>query len=162
MSGTRKKVVSSPAKPLPATTPRHTKPTSISTPISAPQSLKKKVNNSAPPKIKSSQAVQSKRVAPTSLHMSLSLGPADSLGALPMTRKSLIMESMGDKDIVKRAFKTFQNRTNGFATDEKPSTVKHVCCLILNSYAIIQSFVSYIWQVLIFCEHIMAGINCFM
>ncbi|XP_057774730.1 protein WVD2-like 7 isoform X2 [Salvia miltiorrhiza] len=125
-SMTRKKVVTPPAKPLPATTPRHVKPTSIPSPISAPQSLKKKVNNSAPPKMKSSQVGQSKKVAPTSLHMSLSLGPAESLAALPMTRKSLIMESMGDKDIVRRAFKTFQNRTtNGFATDEKPTIVKH-------------------------------------
>jgi hypothetical protein len=28
---------------------------------------------------------------------------------LTTTRKSFIMEKMGDKDIVKRAFKTFQN-----------------------------------------------------
>lgn len=120
---TRKKVVTPPSKPLPAATPKYVKPTSISSPIS--QSVRKKVNNSAPPKMKSSQAGQSKRVAPTSLHMSLSLGPADSLGALPM-RKSLIMESMGDKDIVKRAFKSFQNRTNGLATNVKPTTIKHV------------------------------------
>ncbi|KAH6815659.1 hypothetical protein C2S51_020479 [Perilla frutescens var. frutescens] len=125
LSGTRTKVVSTPAKPLSAITPRPVKPTSISTPTPAPQTLKKKVNNSAPPKIKSSQIGQSKRVGHTSLHMSLSLGPSDSLGALPMTRKSLIMERMGDKDIVKRAFKTFQNRTNGLATDEKPTTVNH-------------------------------------
>ncbi|KAG6426348.1 hypothetical protein SASPL_110570 [Salvia splendens] len=125
-SMTRKKVITPPTKPLPATTPRHMRPTSVSSPISASQ-LKKKVNHSAPPKTKSSQVGQSKKVAPapTSMHMSLSLGPAESLGALPMTRKSLIMESMGDKDIVRRAFKTFQNRTNGFATDEKPTTVKH-------------------------------------
>lgn len=49
---------------------------------------------------------ESKRVFPTSLHMSLSYGPTNSD---PTTRKSLIMESMGDKDIVKRAFKAFQN-----------------------------------------------------
>ncbi|KAG6429630.1 hypothetical protein SASPL_107682 [Salvia splendens] len=121
-SMTRKKVVTPPTKPLPATTPRHMRPTLVSSPISAPQALKKKVNHSAPPK---TLVGQSKKVAPTSLHMSLSLGPAESLGAIPMTRKSLIMESMGDKDIVRRAFKTFQNRTNGFATDEKPTTVKH-------------------------------------
>ena len=132
-SMTRKKVVTPPTKPLPATTPRHMRPTSVSSPISAPQALKKKVNHSAPPKTKSSQVGQSKKVAPTSLHMSLSLGPAESLGAIPMTRKSLIMESMGDKDIVRRAFKTFQNRTNGFSTDEKPTTVKHVCHLMLNT-----------------------------
>lgn len=133
---TRKKVVTPPSKPLPAATPKYIKPTSISSPISASQSVRKKVNNSAPLKMKSSEAGQSKRVAPTSLHMSLSLGPADSLGAVPM-RKSLIMESMGDKDIVKRAFKSFQNRTNGFATNEKPTTVKHVC--IFSFHAIILS-----------------------
>ncbi|KAL1550929.1 protein WVD2-like 7 [Salvia divinorum] len=124
-SMTRKKVVTPPTKFLPAITPRHVRPTSVSSPISAPQALKKKVNHSAPSKMRSSQVGQSKKVAPTSLHMSLSLGPAESLGALPMTRKSLIMESMGDKDIVRRAFKTFQNRTNKFLTDEKPTTVKH-------------------------------------
>lgn len=133
-SMTRKKVITPPTKPLPATTPRHMRPTSVSSPISASQTLKKKVNHSAPPKTKSSQVGQSKKVAPTTLHMSLSLGPAESLGAFPMTRKSLIMESMGDKDIVRRAFKTFQNRTNGFATDEKTTTVNHgVCHLMSNS-----------------------------
>ncbi|KAJ4879700.1 Uncharacterized protein Rs2_36754 [Raphanus sativus] len=39
----------------------------------------------------------------------MSLAPsASDLAALTSTRKSLIMERMGDKDIVKRAFKTFQ------------------------------------------------------
>lgn len=132
-STTRKKVVTPPAKPLPVATPRQVRRTLIPSPISAPQSLKKKVNHSAPPKMKSAQVGQGKRVAPTSLHMSLSLGPTQSLGSLPMTRKSLIMESMGDKDIVRRAFKTFQNRTTGLTTDGKPSTVKHVCHLISNS-----------------------------
>lgn len=136
MAGTKKKVVSPAAKPLQASTPRYAKPTSISTPISAAQSLKK-VNGSAMPKNKNSQVGESKRAAPTSLHMSLSLGPADSLGALSMTRKSLIMERMGDKDIVKRAFKTFQNRMNGSTTDEKPSTLKHVRNLILNFFVLL-------------------------
>lgn len=138
MPTTRKKIVTPPSKPLPAATPKYMKPTPISSPMSASESVRKKVNNSAPSKMKSSQAGQSKRVAPTSLHMSLSLGPADSLGALPM-RKSLIMESMGDKDIVKRAFKSFQNRTNGFTPDEKekPTAVKHVCVLMSNSFCVI-------------------------
>ncbi|KAL8518900.1 hypothetical protein ACS0TY_010017 [Phlomoides rotata] len=126
LSGTKKKVVSPAVKPLQASTPKNAKPTSVSTPVSASQSSKKKVNASAPPKSKSSLMRESKRAAPTSLHMSLSLGPSDSFGALPMTRKSLIMESMGDKDIVRRAFKTFQNRSNGSINDGKPSTVKNV------------------------------------
>lgn len=136
LAGTRKKVVSPATKPLQASTPRISKPTSISTPLSASQSSKKKVNGSQPPrsKTKSNLLGDSKRAAPTSLHMSLSLGPTNSLSALPMTRKSLIMESMGDKDIVKRAFKTFQNRTNESTPDEKPSTVKHVRCFILNLF----------------------------
>ena len=44
--------------------------------------------------------------------MSLSYGPSkpDPAPAPNTTmRKSFIMEKMGDKDIVKRAFKTFQN-----------------------------------------------------
>ncbi|KAI3467451.1 hypothetical protein Pfo_024114 [Paulownia fortunei] len=126
LAGTKKKVVSAAAKSLQASTPRYSKPTSMSTSIPASQSLKKKVNGSSPPKSKNSLVRESKRAAPTSLHMSFSLSPANSLAALSMTRKSLIMEKMGDKDIVKRAFKTFQNRSNGSTSDEKPSTVKHV------------------------------------
>ncbi|KAL2904209.1 Protein WVD2-like 7 [Bienertia sinuspersici] len=61
---------------------------------------------------------ESKKVLPTPrkqfgctpLHMSLSLEQPDSDAAsLTTVRKSLIMERMGDKDIVKRAFKSFQN-----------------------------------------------------
>ncbi|KAH0864415.1 hypothetical protein HID58_081626 [Brassica napus] len=48
----------------------------------------------------------SPRSYPKSLHMSMSLAPSASDPT--STRKSLIMERMGDKYIVKRAFKTFQ------------------------------------------------------
>jgi len=45
--------------------------------------------------------------------MSLSLAPSNPDPAPQATmRRSLIMEKMGDKDIVKRAFKTFQNSFN--------------------------------------------------
>ena len=45
--------------------------------------------------------------------MSLSLGPKDPDPALHTTvRKYFIMEKMGDKDIVRRAFKTFQSNFN--------------------------------------------------
>ncbi|PPD71959.1 hypothetical protein GOBAR_DD31142 [Gossypium barbadense] len=65
------------------------------------------------PKTKNPSVEQSKKLAPRSLHMSISLGPSSS-GPSPLTatRKSLIMEKMGDKDIVKRAFKTFQSNYN--------------------------------------------------
>ncbi|KAK6139268.1 hypothetical protein DH2020_026992 [Rehmannia glutinosa] len=79
-AGTKKKVVSPATKPLPAATPRFSKSTSASTPISTSQSLKKKVNGSPFPKSNNSVVGESKRAAPTSLHMSLSLGPSNSLG----------------------------------------------------------------------------------
>ncbi|PIN18045.1 hypothetical protein CDL12_09301 [Handroanthus impetiginosus] len=123
---TKKKVVSPAVKPLQASTPRYSKPISTSTPMFTSQVLKKKANGSPLLKSKNSLTGESKSAAPTSLHMSLSLGPANALGDFSTTRKSLIMEKMGDKDIVKRAFKTFQNRTNGSISDEKPSTVKNV------------------------------------
>ncbi|XP_039035148.1 protein WVD2-like 7 isoform X2 [Hibiscus syriacus] len=64
-------------------------------------------------KIKDSSVEQSKKVAPRSLHMSLRLDPSShDPASLPATRKSLFMEKMGDKDIVKRAFKTFQSNYN--------------------------------------------------
>nr|GEU77113.1 hypothetical protein [Tanacetum cinerariifolium] len=37
-------------------------------------------------------------------------------------RRSLFMEQMGDKDIVKRAFKTFQNRVNQLPSSDVTST----------------------------------------
>lgn len=50
-----------------------------------------------------------KQTAPKTLHTSLNLGvPGSDPTALATTRKSLIMERMGDKDIVRRVFKTFQ------------------------------------------------------
>ncbi|KAL2253528.1 protein WVD2-like 7 [Sesamum indicum] len=126
LAGTKKNAVSPAAKPLQTSTPIYSKRASTSTPVSASQSLKKKVNGSPISKSKNSPVGESKRAAPTSLHMSLSLDPGKSCGALSMDRKSLIMEKMGDKDIVKRAFKTFQNRTSVSTTEEKPSPVKSV------------------------------------
>ncbi|KAF8085369.1 hypothetical protein N665_0668s0004 [Sinapis alba] len=77
------------------------KPVSKVTSLSTSQSSAKKEHVSS--------LLRNKQTAPKSLHMSLSLGPsASDPSALTSTRKSLIMERMGDKDIVKRAFKTFQ------------------------------------------------------
>ncbi|KAL6562587.1 hypothetical protein OROGR_003594 [Orobanche gracilis] len=122
----KKKIASPIGKPLQAAITRYSKPTLMTTPISASRDLKKKANMSRLPRSSNFSVEESKRCVPTSLHMSLSLGPTNSLGGLSTMRKSLIMESMGDKDIVKRAFKTFRNRTNGLTSDEKPSAVKHI------------------------------------
>ncbi|CAH8312990.1 unnamed protein product [Eruca vesicaria subsp. sativa] len=82
-------------------TPRVYKPASKVTSLSTSQSSVKKENGSS--------LLKNKQTAPKSLHMSMSLGPsASDPTALTSTRKSLIMERMGDKDIVKRAFKSFQ------------------------------------------------------
>ncbi|KAI4314260.1 hypothetical protein L6164_027187 [Bauhinia variegata] len=108
-------------KPLPSTskasqisTPRNSRPTSSPPKTLASASSIKRGNSPSLPGRKSNSTGQNKRVANKSLHMSLSLGPSNppsSPNPAPLTtlRKSLIMEKMGDKDIVKRAFKTFQN-----------------------------------------------------
>lgn len=116
------------AKTLPIPNRRDSKPTPASKTMSSSQSSIKKENGSSLPKSKTPLAGEikkpsprskipsvgeRKKVAPTSLHMSLSLGPWHSDSAATATeRKSLIMEKMGDKDIVRRAFKTFQNSNN--------------------------------------------------
>nr|XP_018627261.1 protein WVD2-like 7 isoform X3 [Nicotiana tomentosiformis] len=84
--------------------------------ISPSQSSNKKFNGSTLQRSKNSPTLEKRRVAPTSLHMSLSLGPPNSTASNTTMRKSLIMETMGDKDIVKRAFRAFQNSFN----QEKP------------------------------------------
>ncbi|KAL2546955.1 hypothetical protein Fot_16188 [Forsythia ovata] len=112
LAGTKKNIVSSAAKTPQVSAPRLSKPTSISTPISASLPLKKKVHETPLSKSRYTPVGESKRATPTSLHMSLSLGPANSSDPFATTRKSFIMEKMGDKDIVKRAFKTFQNHIN--------------------------------------------------
>ncbi|XP_051122269.1 protein WVD2-like 7 isoform X2 [Andrographis paniculata] len=126
VAGTGNKSVSPLVKPTQASTPKNSKPSSMRTPVSAPapKTVKKQVNGSPLPKYKNDLVGQSKRTPPPALHMSLSLSSANSLSSVSMTRKSLIMERMGDKDIVKRAFKAFQNRPNGSTLGEKPSPVK--------------------------------------
>lgn len=103
------------SKASPISTPRSSKPTSTTptkTIASAP-STKKGNSPSLLSRRQVSSSGESKRVANKSLHMSLSLGPSNPDPAPQTTmRKSSIMEKMGDKDIVKRAFKTFQNNFN--------------------------------------------------
>ncbi|XP_047958876.1 protein WVD2-like 7 isoform X2 [Salvia hispanica] len=105
------------AKPLPSSTPRNFKAAPVSTPTSASQPLMKRANGS--------QVTKSVRGASKSLHTSLILDPR-SFPAQSMTRRSLMVEKMGDKDIIRRAFKTFQNRVDGSCNEGKSSTVKKV------------------------------------
>ncbi|XP_010471008.1 PREDICTED: protein WVD2-like 7 [Camelina sativa] len=82
-------------------TPRVSKPASTISSISTSRSSVKKETVSTLPK--------KKHTATKSLPISLNLDqPGSDLTAIGTTRKSLIMERMGDKDIVRRAFKTFQ------------------------------------------------------
>ncbi|CAN8291797.1 unnamed protein product [Cochlearia groenlandica] len=73
-----------------------------------------------------SALLRNKQTAPKSLHISPSVNPsASDPTALASTRKSLIMERMGDKDIVKRAFKTFQKSFDlGSSVDGQNTTLK--------------------------------------
>lgn len=129
-----KKVVSPSIKQLQTSTPRNSKPSSTPTAISTTKNLKNLVNGSQLLKSKNSLVGESKRSAPTSLHMSLSLGSAKSFSDISMTRKSLIMEKMGDKDIVKGAFRSFVSRANQSDTEGKPTPMKHVCNIVLCFY----------------------------
>nr|GME13165.1 protein WVD2-like 7 [Ipomoea batatas] len=100
--------------------------------VASPQPSTRIQNGSLLHRSKNSPVTDNKRVARTSLHMSLSLSPANSAAAQNMMRRSvitetgpakpvesriamgrsLIMDRMGDKEIVKRAFKTFRNSFN--------------------------------------------------
>lgn len=94
------------SRPASASTSRLSKP--ISNPIARPvsQSSTRKPNVSSSPNRKISSRADIKLAPPTALNKSL-----DTASFTPY-RQSLIMEHMGDKDIVKRAFKSFQNNLN--------------------------------------------------
>lgn len=106
------------SKPISSSsTPKVSKPISSSGRISALQSSAKKGSTSSLQRNKNPSARETKKVVSKSLHMSLSLGPTSTSTksdspTVTTIRKSLIMERMGDKDIVKRAFKAFQNNFN--------------------------------------------------
>ena len=96
-------------------TPRVSKTTTTSiTSTPASRSSLKKANSSSLTGSRNPSSEKTKRIPPKTLHMSLTLDPADPTKSdsaseiVTTTRKSFIMEQMGDKDIVKRAFKTFQ------------------------------------------------------
>ncbi|KAH9609167.1 hypothetical protein KSS87_002393 [Heliosperma pusillum] len=104
-------------------TPKSSKPELIKGAKSAGRLLDRKDNGFTPLPVKKTTESQSRRLIPTSLHMSLSLGPMNSDQASLTMRKSLIMERMGDKDIVKRAFKAFQNTPQTSASSFAKSPV---------------------------------------
>ncbi|XP_048135956.1 protein WVD2-like 7 isoform X2 [Rhodamnia argentea] len=111
----RKKKPQSPMMKAPkVTTPRQLRPSASTTPIaSSLKSLSKPGVSPSPAKGKNLAKGEKKNAVPKALHMSIALGSTNSHPASPATRKSFIMERMGDKDIVKRAFKMFQHNYVG-------------------------------------------------
>lgn len=165
-----KKVVPPMAKSPLISYPRDSKPTPPSKKMSSSQSSIKKENRSSfiksknssageikkpSPRSKIPTAGEQKKAAPTSLHMSLSLSPLHPHSvSTTTTRKSLIMEKMGDKDIVRRAFKTFQNSFNQLkpSGEVRSSASKQVCFFIMLSTFISTLRVSYQILVLQFLD----------
>nr|XP_034927139.1 protein WVD2-like 7 isoform X3 [Populus alba] len=91
-------------------TPKVSKRVPTSSSLPASQSSTKKLNGSLLPRSKNPPAGGSKKVISKSLHLSLTMNPSNSEPDPHISsRKSFIREKMGDKDIVKRAFKIFQN-----------------------------------------------------
>jgi rhamnose utilization protein RhaD (predicted bifunctional aldolase and dehydrogenase) len=123
---TKKKPVAAKPKASQISTPRSSKPTSAPTKTLASAASTKKGNPQSLPRRQVTSSVENKKVATRSLHMSMSLGPSKPDPVPRTMRKSLIMDSMGDKDIVKRAFKTFQKNFNQPKTsvEEDRSSVK--------------------------------------
>lgn len=83
----------------------------------ASQSSTRKTNVSSSTQSKISSKAEIKVAAPAALNKSL-----DTV-SFNQSRQSSIMEHMGDKDIVKRAFKSFQNNLNQL----QPSRVENPC-----------------------------------
>uniref|UniRef100_A0A7N0ZXQ8 Protein WVD2-like 7 n=1 Tax=Kalanchoe fedtschenkoi TaxID=63787 RepID=A0A7N0ZXQ8_KALFE len=110
MSRVKKAAASAvPKSPQVPATSRSTTP-SLKPSLSSPS---KKIADSLTSRKKSISAGVSRKPTTTSLHMSLNFGSkfSDSIsGSTSVTepRKSLFMEKMGDKDIVKRAFRAFR------------------------------------------------------
>ncbi|XP_060669471.1 protein WVD2-like 7 isoform X2 [Ziziphus jujuba] len=127
--GNMARVKKSPVTPL-TKTPKNSTVVSKSTPNSsrvyALKSSANRVDNGATPRNKNPSDGETKKVAPKSLHMSLGMGPTNSYSSSPTTaRKSFIMEKMGDKDIVKRAFKSFQNNFSQLKSSSEERSALH-------------------------------------
>ncbi|KAL2344266.1 hypothetical protein Fmac_005551 [Flemingia macrophylla] len=111
---------------------RSSKPTSTPTKTLVSASSSKRGNTPSLSGRKVNSTVENRKLPNKSLHMSLSFAPSKpdpapnpTPGPHTAMRRSLIMEKMGDKDIVKRAFKTFQNNFNQPKTSgENKSLVK--------------------------------------
>lgn len=101
IKATTNKAASPVSKGSKFSTPRVSKPSSTTSSLSTSRSSVKKDD--------ASTLQRKKETAPKTLHTSLNLNqPSSDPTALSTTRKSLIMERMGDKEIVRRAFKSFQ------------------------------------------------------
>ncbi|KAL0701349.1 hypothetical protein Bca4012_057471 [Brassica carinata] len=102
IKATTNKAASPVSKGSKFSTPRVSKTSSTTISMSTSRSSVKKENVSTLPR--------KKQTAPKTLHSTfLNLDqPSSDPTALATTRKSLIMERMGDKEIVRRAFKSFQ------------------------------------------------------
>ncbi|CAH1434093.1 unnamed protein product [Lactuca virosa] len=110
------------------------KPKATPTPMASTRSSSsKKANATSSSSLKKTNATSSSssksiRTAPMSLHLSMSMNSVTSDTASSSVassrRRSLFMEQMGDKDIVRRAFKTFQNRINELPNEIKQISIK--------------------------------------
>ncbi|KAL3036909.1 hypothetical protein AAZX31_01G035800 [Glycine max] len=111
---TKKKSMLPTSKASPISTPKSSKPASTTpTKTVTPASSTRKGSSPSLTRRQITSSGESRKFANKPLHMSLSLAPSNPDPAPQSTmRRSLIMENMGDKDIVKRAFKTFQNSFN--------------------------------------------------
>ncbi|BAT99363.1 hypothetical protein VIGAN_10078100 [Vigna angularis var. angularis] len=123
---TKKKPMLPTSKASQISTPKSSKPASTPAKTVTPASSTKKGSSSSLSRRQITSSGESRKFANKPLHMSLSLAPSNPERAPQATmRRSLIMEKMGDKDIVKRAFKTFQNSFNQpKASDEDKSSIK--------------------------------------
>ncbi|WVZ12779.1 hypothetical protein V8G54_017309 [Vigna mungo] len=125
---TKKKPTLPTSKASQISTPKSSKP--ASTPTKTVTTSTKKGSSSSLSRRQITSSGESRKFANKPLHMSLSLAPSNPEPAPQATmRRSLIMEKMGDKDIVKRAFKTFQNSFNQpkASGEDKSSIKKQVC-----------------------------------
>ncbi|TQD71298.1 hypothetical protein C1H46_043170 [Malus baccata] len=119
-------------KSISTSTPRVSKSLLTSTATPASRSSVKKSNASSFPRSKNPSTEETKEVPPKRLHLSLNVESSPTMSGSAFvtttTKKSSIMENMGDKDIVKRAFKTFQNTYNQPqpSSEEKPPTPKQL------------------------------------
>ncbi|KAG4963091.1 hypothetical protein JHK82_039768 [Glycine max] len=111
---TKKKSMLPTSKASPISTPQSSKPASKTpTKTVTPASSTRKGSSPSLTRRQITSSRESRKFANKPLHMSLTLPPSNPDPAPQSTmRRSLIMENMGDKDIVKRAFKTFQNSFN--------------------------------------------------